>query len=68
MRVRTYRLTVIGCVLSSFMLGFHLPAIHNMVEHGRPVRLDVLIVTALFAVGTVGGVWALLRAARNFTQ
>jgi hypothetical protein len=67
MRARTYRVVVVGSILSSFMLGFHLPAIHNMVEHGNRVRIDVLLVTVLFAIGTVAGLWALLRAGRNLT-
>ena len=61
-RVQTYRLVVVGSVLSSFMLGFHLPALHDMIEHGATPRMDVLVVTILFVIGTVTGTWALLRA------
>jgi hypothetical protein len=62
MRIGTYRLTVIGSMLSSFLFGFHLPALHDMIEHGAPPRWDVLTVTLLFVAGTIAGAWTLLRA------
>ena len=61
MRVGTYRLVVIGSLLSSFLFGFHLPALHDMIEHGATPRADVMIVTVLFAIGTLAGGWTLLR-------
>lgn len=63
MRVGTYRVIVIGSLLSSFLFGFHLPAIHDMIEHGAALRIDVLTVTVLFAIGAVAGGWRLLRGA-----
>ena len=60
MRVRTYRLVVLGSLLSSFLAGFHLPALHDMVEHGATPRWDVLTVTAFFIVCAVAGAWTLL--------
>jgi hypothetical protein len=62
MRLSTYRLVVGGSIFSAFMAGFHLPALHNMIEHGAAARIDVLVVTVLFGVGTVAGLWALLRS------
>ena len=60
----TYRLVVVGSALSSFLFGFHLPAMHDIIEHGATPRMDVLIVTMLFAICTVAGVWTLLRRVR----
>ncbi len=65
MRVGTYRMVVIGSLLSAFLFGFHLPALHDMIEHGKTPRTDVLIVTVLFAICTVAGGWTLLRGVRG---
>jgi hypothetical protein len=62
MRLSTYRLTVVGSILSSFLAGFHLPVLHQMIEHGAAPRWDVLTATGLLAAGTVAGAWLLLRA------
>lgn len=62
MRIRTYRVVVIGSLLSSFLVGFHLPALHEMIDHGAAPRWDVVTVTALFAITTLAGAWTLLRA------
>ena len=56
----TYRLVVLGSLLASGLLGGHLPAIHNIVDHGAPVRWDILAATALLAAMTVGGALVLL--------
>ena len=61
MQVGTYRGVVIGSLLSSFLFGFHLPALHEMIEHGAAPRWDILAVTVVFVVGTVAGGWTLLR-------
>ena len=62
MRIATYRVVVVGSLLSSFLFGFHLPALHEIIEHGAAPRWDVLTVTALFVIGTIAGAWTLLRA------
>lgn len=62
MRLRTYRLVVIGSIAGSFLVGLHLPALHAVVEHGATPRWDVLIATLALAIGTTAGTWALLRA------
>lgn len=62
MRIATYRAVVIGSLLSSFLVGFHLPALHEMLEHGATPRWDVSAVTALFVIATLAGAWTLLRA------
>ena len=46
----TYRLTVIGSLLSSFLVGLHLPALHDMIEHGAAPRWDVLTVTLVIPI------------------
>lgn len=61
MRVWTHRLTVIGSMLSSFLVGLHVPALHEMIDHGATPRWEVLAATLLLAVGTIAGTWMLLR-------
>jgi hypothetical protein len=61
MALRTYRFVVIGSVLSSFLVGLHVPALHDMAEHGATPRWDVLIATLLLAIGSLAGAWILLR-------
>jgi hypothetical protein len=65
MKVETYQLIVIGSILSAFLFGFHLPALHDMIEHGATPRTDVLVVTVLFAICTLVGMVTLLRGARR---
>jgi hypothetical protein len=62
MQTATYRLIVIGSMLSSFLVGLHLPALHEMSEHGAPPRWEVVVVTLLLFAATVAGTWKLLRA------
>lgn len=62
MRTRNYRLTVIGCALSWFLVGLHLPMLHAMTHPGSAPRRDVLAVTLVLAVAAVAGLWVLLRA------
>ena len=64
MRIGTYRLVVLATILSSFLVGLHLPALHEMIDHGADPRWDVLLLTALFVVGTIAGGWTLLRSRR----
>lgn len=63
MQTGTYRLTVVGSLLSSFLVGFHLPALHEMIEHGATPRWGFLGVTIALAVLTIVGGWTLLRSA-----
>lgn len=62
MRLRTYQLTVIGTILSSFLVGAHMPAFHEIIEHGATAHWGVVGATMLLAVATVAGGWMLLRA------
>jgi hypothetical protein len=34
MRARTYQLTVVGTILAAFLAGVHVPALHEIIEHG----------------------------------
>ena len=61
MRMRNYRLIVLGCVLSWFMLGLHVPGLHQMTSHGEHLPLNVVGFTTLFALAGIAGLWALLR-------
>ena len=62
--MRNYRLTLIGCALSWFMVGLHMPVLHEF-SHGRSPRPGVLAATALLAVAALATLWALLRAPRG---
>jgi hypothetical protein len=68
MALRTYRFVVIGSVLSSFLVGLHVPALHDMLEHSATPRWEVLIATLLLATSTVGGAWILLRTPAPLRQ
>ncbi len=57
-----YRLTVITCVLSWFLVGLHLPTLHQMTHHGRVLPSGVVAVVATLAVVALAGLWVLLRA------
>jgi len=65
MTVGSYRLAVFGCVFAWFMLGLHVPSLHQMVHHGRTPGTAVLTATALLAVAAFAAVWVLLRAHRK---
>ena len=60
--MRNYRLTVIGCALAWFLVGLHIPTLHEITEHGAPPRWDMLVITLLLAVAGVATLWALLRS------
>ena len=62
MPTRYYRALVVWCALSWFMVGLHLPALHELTHDDHAPPLLVLAVTALFAIGAVAGLWLLLRA------
>jgi hypothetical protein len=58
-----YRLTVIACVVSWFVVGMHLRGLrHVLMQHGGATSWLVLGVTAALAVIGVVGLWVLLRA------
>ena len=61
---RPYRLTVIGCTLAWLLVGMHVPALHEMVDHGHAPGRGAIVAVALLACAAVAGLWALLRAPR----
>ncbi|MFL5575680.1 MAG: hypothetical protein ACJ79S_06930 [Gemmatimonadaceae bacterium] len=62
MPMRYYRLTVVGCALSWFLVGLHMPALHQMTHHGRAPHWPVLAAVSFVALVAVAGLVALLRA------
>jgi hypothetical protein len=62
MSTRSYRLVLVGCMLSWFLLGMHTPLLHQFTAHGRAPHAGILAVLAVLAAGAVAGLWALLRA------
>jgi hypothetical protein len=61
MRTRSYQLTVIGCALSWFMFGLHLPTLHGMTHPGHSLRWSFVAITLSLAVAGLVALWALLR-------
>jgi hypothetical protein len=61
MRIGTYRLTVVGSMISSFLVGLHVPLLHEIIEHDAPPRWEAFAVTLLLLIGVVAGTWSLLR-------
>ena len=64
MSTRSYRLVIVGCMLSWFLLGMHAPVVHQITEHGRHPGAHLLVPVALLAAGALAGLWALLRSPR----
>ena len=62
MSTRSYRLTVVGCVLAWFLVGLHLPTLHAMTHGGHAPRASFLAILLALAAAAVAGLWALLRA------
>jgi hypothetical protein len=49
------------------MVGLHLPALHEMIDHGRTPAWTVLTMVSLVTVAAVAGLWILLRAPARWT-
>jgi hypothetical protein len=62
MSARYYRLTVIVCALSWFLVGMHVPALHEITEHGRAPAPGLAFALVVLAVSALAGLWLLLRA------
>lgn len=56
-----HRLVVIACALSWFLVGMHIPIVHEIVGHGASPRWTVLVLLTLFVVMAFASVWVLLR-------
>ena len=61
MSLATYRFVVLGSLFSSFMVGLHLPALHDILEHGGETHWGVVTATSVLIALTIAGGWALLR-------
>ncbi len=57
-----YRLTVVACALSWFLVGLHLPALHRMTHHGAAPPWTVLSIVSFLAASAVAALWLLLRS------
>lgn len=57
-----YRLLLLACATSWFLVGLHLPALHEMTDHGGPLDATVVVVAGLLAVAAIVTLWRLLRA------
>ena len=68
MRARTYQLTVVGTILAAFLAGMHVPALHEIIEHGARAQWDVIVASLLLISLTMAGGWALLRNASRSTR
>ena len=64
MSTRTYRLAIVGCALSWFLLGMHVPLLHQVVGHGRTPGTPVLVAVAGVAVAALAVLLLLLRTPR----
>ena len=68
MPTRSYRLTVVGCALAWFLVGLHLPTLHELRHDGFAPHWTVLAMLAFLAVAAVAALWALLRAPTRWTR
>lgn len=60
----TYRMLVLGAIVSSFMLGMHVPVLHEILDHGSRPRWDVQIASGILALTAIVCAWRLLTARR----
>ena len=60
-----YRLTVVACALTWFLVGLHTPMLHAIADHGRRPAGSLVVILALMLVIAAGSVWTLLRAPRT---
>ena len=65
---RYYRLTVLGCALSWFLVGLHLPALHQTTHHGRAPDWTVLAMLSFLTIVAIAGLWILLHAPVAWTK
>ncbi len=61
MSPRSYRSTVVACALAWFMVGLHLPTLHQMTHPGHSPRWSFVAITLSLAVAGVVALWTLLR-------
>lgn len=56
-----YRLLVVACAVAWFLLGMHMPAVHNLTSHGEEMPVLVLGVIVMIAAVALASLWRLLR-------
>jgi hypothetical protein len=64
MSTGTYRLLVVGAILSSFMLGMLMPVMHDIFDHGARPRWDIVIASGVLALIAITCGWRLLTHRR----
>ena len=62
MPTRRHRLLLLACATSWFLVGLHVPALHEMTDHGGPLDATVVAIVALLAVTAIVTLWRLLHA------
>jgi hypothetical protein len=65
MSTRAYRTTVVLGMFAWFLLGMHVPVLHEITAHGRAPRPSVVAAVALLAGCALAALWTLLRTARR---
>jgi hypothetical protein len=60
-----YKLTVVACALTWFLVGLHAPVLHQFTHHGRTPEVGLLLVLVLLVIMASGSVWALFRVPRH---
>jgi hypothetical protein len=60
--MRYYRATLLVCVLAWFMVGLHMPALHDMTHHGGLPGVPVIAAVAFLVIVAAAALLVLLRA------
>jgi len=66
--MRFYRTTLLVSIVAWFMIGLHVPALHQITGHGATPSPTVLVAIAILTVVAILGVWRLLRAPFHATH
>jgi hypothetical protein len=60
--MRFYRTTLLVSMSAWFMVGLHVPTLHQIADHAATPSTAVVVATATLVVIAIIGVWRLLRA------
>jgi uncharacterized membrane protein YeaQ/YmgE (transglycosylase-associated protein family) len=60
--MRFYRTWVLACVAAWFLVGLHVPVMHEVTHHGQALPASVLGAVVLLVLVGIAGLWRLLRA------
>ncbi|MEO6524985.1 MAG: hypothetical protein ABIP93_00005, partial [Gemmatimonadaceae bacterium] len=61
MSTQSYRLTVVVCAASWFLVGLHAPIVHHIMRHGASPSMGALVGMVIFTLTGVVALLALLR-------